>query len=382
MSGQQSLHGRGLEASRAGASRLLRRRARAVAHDDASRRALALVAVAEVEALETILPTARERHLVGGGRILARPDLPARLHSMLPSPWRHHWDPTDPVLEQVDADTGADLVVRAKYDLSPTVKLRAAYDGAGLVLGVLPVGAAGSCGATRTVRAHVLLGRYAPDLAPELVSFGETRASGRYVIERWVDGRPLMTPARLARAVPEIVEGLQGLHAGHGISRIRLSRWAPDLAADWAVLRGGDLVPEPLGRRVAELIQRDGTLRCSWTHGDPVSSNVLETESGIVLIDWENAATAPVMVDGAKLHLFAGEPRATLSIVLAGLGAVGPTASGEHAYSPQEELALVHARALTAHPGRAAQLVGHPRAEAHARQGRRRVERLAEALDA
>lgn len=358
----------------------IRRPARART-DPLARQHEALAAVAAIEDSEATLPDGGPREMFAVDRVIGPETLVDRVSTMLPAPYRNDWDVHALTAEPIRARTAADLVVHAKYDLGATVKLRAAYADAGLVVGILPGGDFGRCGVSRTVMAHAVVSRYAPDLIPALVSAGEVPDSGRYVVERWVDGRPLMSPCRLARAVPAVVEGLQRVHRGHGSTRIPLSRWAAELERDWEALRATDLVPGALHASVTDLIEQDRTLRCSWTYGDPVSSNVIETDRGIVLIDWENAASAPAMVDGAKLHLLADGPEETLRAVLAGLGGTDRSPGGS-AYSPQEELALVHATKLAAHPRRAAKLVGHPRAEIFERQGRRRVERLAEALAA
>lgn len=342
----------------------------------------ALRAVAAVEALEPVLPELRDpREVVVAERVVARPDLPEQLRTMLPMPWRREWAPDDPRFRRAVTSAGADLVVLAKFDLTDAVKLRAAYAEAGLVVGVLPIAPFGACGVTRTARAHAVVGRVAPDLIPALVSFGEVGPSGRYVIERWVEGRPLMTPQRLAAATPEIVAGLGRVHSGYGVGRLRLSRWAPTLAERWAGLAGTYAIDARVHRAVTALLARDGALTTSWTHGDPVSSNVIETPDGIVLVDWENSGRVPVMTDGAKLLLYAADPEATLDTVLSGLGdaRVGSVRAD---YSPTEELALALARLLAAQSRRADVLDGHPRAAAHDRRGRRLVQRLDEVLAA
>lgn len=341
----------------------------------------ALAAVEAVEAAEPWLPTAQEPvAMVAGDRIIARSDLPEWARTMLPSPWRHLWDPQDPGLEPITTTSGAQAIVRAKYDLSDGVKLRVAYEEPHVIVGVLPHAPFGSCGVTRTVRAHAVVGRFAPDLIPPLVTFGEVGPAGRYVVERWVDGRPLMTPSRLADALPQVIDGLTRVHDGYGISEMRLSRWAPRLAKDWASLADSGLVPADLHRQVTALIDRDAALRASWTHGDPVASNVIRAvDESIVLVDWENARHAPVMVDAAKLHVFAADPDATLEQVQRGLGR---RTSGRSGYSPAEELALAHARTLAGHPRRVARLVGHAREARETDQAARRVERLAATLAA
>lgn len=67
----------------------------------------ALAAVEAVEAAEPWLPTAQEPvAMVAGDRIIARSDLPEWARTMLPSPWRHLWDPQDPGLEPITATSG------------------------------------------------------------------------------------------------------------------------------------------------------------------------------------------------------------------------------------------------------------------------------------
>lgn len=109
-----------------------------------------------------------------------------------------------------------------------------------------------------------------------------------------------------------------------------------------------------------------------------VASNVLRGADGrVVLIDWEHSRPAPVMVDGAKLHLFSATPDRTLEQVLTGL-ASGPAAQG--ASSPAHDLALAHASFISRYPRRRAQLEGHHRLEVYERQVRRQAARLAQVL--
>lgn len=176
-----------------------------------------------------------------------------------------------------------------------------------------------------------------------------------------------MTPARLADALPQVVDGLTRVHDGYGISEMRLSRWAPRLAKDWAALADSGLVPEDLHRQVVALIDRDAALRASWTHGDPVASNVIRgDDGGIVLVDWENARHEPVMVDATKLHVFAADPDAGAGPAWAGWsdigsarvlpgGGAGPRARPDPRRSPPpgRPPRRARARGAGARPGRA-----------------------------
>ena len=342
------------------------------------RLAEALTLVRQVERAEPTLPEADgPAELWARRRVVRRPDVHHAVHGLLPTRDRAGWDPDADEVRVLSAHVAADLVVTAKLDLGDRVKLRAAYGQEGRTLALQETAANGVDGIARAVRAHEVVARHAPSLGPRVLGHGRLGDDVPYLVEEWVQGRPLGGGARLGEAAPEILAGLARLHRGHGLTGIPLSEHWSSLARAWRTTVGTGVVPADLGEWVQRLIARDGLLRRSWVHGDLVASNVMGTQDGIVLIDWEHAQEAPIMNDGAKLHLFSGDPAGTLEHVVDGLG---ETASGRlrtgQGYAPVEELALAHANLISRYPARRARLEGHPRAEIYERQVRRQVERL------
>lgn len=289
---------------------------------------------------------------------------------------------------EVSAPVAAETVVLAKFDLGRGVKLRAHYPDEGLTLAAQPHLTDGGSGVRNVVRAHAVVDRHAPFLIPPMIAHGTVPADGTdgpgsdYLVERWVEGTPLVRGTALAEALPAVLTGLVTLWAGHGVRRVAPSElWDERLAVDWRDLRGYDVLPAPAWQRVRDLVGQDRRLRVSWTHGDPVASNILRTDGGVVLIDWEHSKEAPIMYDAAKLHLFTADPDAALDVVLgstsrADLGGL----AGPDDLDPAEELALVHARYLSRYPRRRASLAGHPRLPVYERQARRQAQLLQEAL--
>ncbi|MEX1907409.1 aminoglycoside phosphotransferase family protein [Janibacter sp. Y6] len=344
----------------------------------------ALLLVARLELDEPAVPDGgTHRDFLRGERFVACPRLPAGATHMLPTPWRLSWgsEGAGHDLHRSRAAVAADAVILAKHDDPRAgLKLRSAYVDDARVVGVVPDVPGRASTALRVATSHAVVGRYAPYLIPPLLAMGDlTAGSGRYFVEGWVTGRPLMSPRRLGEAVGPLCDALTRVHAGYGTSALPLSR-APGAvtAGQWAVVRDLGLVPDAVAARVADLVERDVRVRCSWTHGDTVSSNVLSSGGEHVLVDWENAGFAPVMTDAAKLHLFAHDgPRALADLLeVFGRHRHGATCTAG------EELALSHARLLAAYPARRRRLHGHPRAEAYELQVRRGALRLAEALAA
>lgn len=345
------------------------------------RLAAALALVAEAEALEPALPAApAPMDFWGKDRVARRPQMDPALTDLLPVRQRKDWSEDAPGVRTLQAPVAADLVVMAKFDINDEVKLRAGYGQERRTLAVQPPGKAGD-GIARAVQAHEVVSRHAPGLVPPLLGHGRLAGGLPYLVETWLEGEPLLTGARLAEAAPEILTGLAAVHRGHGITLVRLSQVWAQLRTRWTETMASGLVPEDLGRWVEQLVARDGTLRRSWVHGDLVASNAMRTDHGVVLIDWEYAQEAPIMNDGAKLHLFSAEPDRTLEQLLeafadpaAGYGG----GAGAEAYRPVEELALAHASMISRYPQRRAALEGHPRAKVYDKQVRRQVDRLAQ----
>ena len=166
------------------------------------------------------------------------------------------------------------------------------------------------------------------------------------------------------------------VHRGYGIHTARPSALWRRFAEQWQVVRDADLVPSEVGHRIAELIADDRRLRVSWSHGDLVASNIMATDHGVTIIDWEHATERPIMHDAAKLHQFTADKEPLLDLLMAEWGRKG----GPGGYRPEEELALLHARFLCRAPSRMAELAGHRHSGLYARQVARQVDLLTQTL--
>lgn len=342
----------------------------------ADRAELALRVVREVEQQESTLPATHEPgELLVRDRAVRRPELAQELQSMLPVPLQGDWTDTSGGVRRTKAAVAADVVVLAKFDLYDQVKLRAAYGAVRRALAMQPVRANGTCGITNAVRAHEVVSRHAPGLMPTMTAHGELASGLRYLVEDLVEGAPLLNSRRMAEHLPAILEGLGRVHDGYGVCSVRVSQiWPHALADHWQSVREAGLVRPAVGQWVTDLLLDDRHVRVSWSHGDLVASNVLGTDDGVVLVDWEHSGERPLMHDAAKLHLFAADKHALLDQLLAEWA--GHVSAG--GYTPAEELALVHARFLSRAPVRLAELSGHRREPIYARQVERQASRLAD----
>lgn len=344
----------------------------------AERVAEALDVVRRVEEVEPTLPATADLSTFRSiDRVVRRPRLDPALMTMIPRSLRGTWA-EDSGFEQTSAAIAADVIVLAKFDLGERVKLRAGYGEARRSLAVQPVGPDGVCGVTNSVRAHEIVGRYAPDLMPTMLGHGELDDGLRYLVEEWLHGEPLMTAGRLAEHTAWLLEGLGRVHEGYGVStRAVTDLWGVGFGAQWQRVREGDLVPDHVGAAVAELIAADRRMRMSFAHGDLVASNVMSTPDGPKVIDWEHAGERPVMHDAVKLHLFAADKQPLLPLLLGEWG--HPLV--HDGYTAAEELALVHAKFLVRAPVRMAELAGHRRSGVYARQVTTQAGLLKDVLD-
>lgn len=361
---------------RAGVRRRLHRRL-GVPLPPSDRRRLALEAVRAVEQLEPTVPsTWRPRVFWTDDRVAVRTGLSDEVRQMLPAP-RDAWTGLPEGLQLVPARVSADAVVLAKLDTGRGVKMRAAYERPGLTVAVQPRGPSGVCGIARSVRAHAVVDRHAPRLMPTLRAHGLLPGGLRYLVEDWVHGPVARNSLELQALLPAILDGLARVHRGHGLLRVPPSRhWGPDLRRRWAATAATEVVPPDVANRVHRLLDKDPPVRVSWTHGDLVASNILTTDDGVVLLDWERSGESAVMNDMAKLHLFSREPDRALGVLLS----AWPTTVPAGAASPAEELAIAHAQLLSRYPVRRQALARHHRLPIYERQVRRQVDRLRQVL--
>ncbi len=358
-------------------SAALRWRLRAVrARRAAARRdphAVALEMVRQVERRERPLPTRLVRRVfTAHGRALTAASAPESIASLIPEML------SEPAGRQhVRAAVAADAVVLAKFGVRGGIKLRAAYAGADLTVAV--DGSGDLARLERILHSHRVVGAVDPTLIPPLVSSGSLPGGACYVVERWVHGRSVTTGSRLTEAAPEVLRRLRAVHLGHGVEQLPLGAWWDEMRQEWweETVRA-ELVPPHVVDAVGALVGHDDrTVATSWCHGDLVASNVIDTDAGHVLIDWERAGVAPVMLDAARLHLFSGDPERTLADIRRQWSwETGPTE-----VDLTHQLALAHAYQLSAYPLRRAGLATHARAAVYERQARRQVARLAQVLD-
>ncbi|MPZ51924.1 MAG: phosphotransferase [Acidimicrobiia bacterium] len=338
------------------------------------RQYLALAAVRAAERAETSLPQSRRAvRLLALDRVMRRPQLDDRLEVIIPAPLRLAWHGPD--VQEVRAGVAADAVVIGKFDIRDSVRLRAAYADEGVTLAIQPPRPDSWSGIARAVEAHGIVDRHAPGLMPRLLGHGVVRDELPYLVEAWVDGHPLISAESLDEAASEILEAIGSIHRGYGVTRVPVGEcWGGGLVHRWA--ETVEILSPDLATVATDMISRDHTLRCSRSHGDMVASNILRTGDGIVLVDWENASVAPIMRDAAKLHLYSATPEKTLRLIIEAMGEATPA----RAYTPREELALVHAQLLSLNSRRRAELEGHPRSDVYKEQARRQVVRMREAL--
>ncbi|WP_298748463.1 hypothetical protein [uncultured Serinicoccus sp.] len=333
---------------------------------------VALDLVRQVERVAPALPRRNlSRTFVADGRALLPAPAPELVSSLLPAA------PAPATgAERLAAPVAADAVVLAKFALLGGVKLRAAYASGRLTLAVDGSGDLARQGRIRA--SHQVVGACDPALIPPLVAHGVLPGGACWLVEGWVDGAPLATGVSLAAAAAELLERLRGVHVGHGVEQLRLVDWwdAPR-QEQWQETVETGIVPPLVADVVEGLLAAGGTVATSWCHGDLVASTVLRTPAGLVLVDWERAGVAPVMLDAARLHLFSGDPGRTLGEIHAGWA--WPLAPGELGHAQQ--LALAHAFQLSAYALRRAGLEGHPRSAVYQRQAGRSVQRLAQVLD-
>lgn len=367
--------------------RLLARRAgrrvrRRLPAGRAGRPQSALALLRRIEGREAaVLPTApgARAFLVHGRAIIAEGVAHEGVSELVPHAVRDALRAGAGQVERVSARVAADVLALAKFDLGQHTKLRAHYPAHGLTVAAQPATTGRPDGVGNALAAYHVVARSAPDLAPRLRGHGRL-GEVRYLMEEWIDGAPVLTSAGLALATPAVLDGLAGVHRGHGTELVRCSQaWSEQFPAWWRRSVESGVVAPGVGEQVAALIEADRHVRVSWTHGDLVASNVLRrTDGRVALIDWEHAREGPVMLDGAKLHLFSATPEQTLEDLLAWPAQRWP---GRTACTVAQDLALAHAFFLSRYAQRREALAGHDRLAVYERQVRRQAQRLEAVLE-
>ena len=247
------------------------------------------------------------------------------------------------------APVSADVVQIGKFDRGRQVRLRGFYGDAGLCVRVQAATRDTSIphGVERSATAARVVGEHRPGLMPRMLDHG-TVLHGRtaYLAEETVTGRVPRGPREVLAAMSVVAEELGVVQHGVGITARPLSAVVhPQFPDRWRAVVDDGHVTADLGAEVERLIDRDDLLEVSFTHGDLVSSNVLCTEGGVVLIDWEYAGEQPIAFDLAKMHINAGPPAPALDVLDRALGH-GIGHHGGH-YRLVEQLALAHALVLS-----------------------------------
>ncbi len=335
----------------------------------------ALLTLAVVERRSRALPqTLRPARLSISGLAAYRQPVPAGLPRGVV--------PTDPTTERgIGAPVAADAVLIGKFGSRRHLRFRGFYADEGATVRVQGRHAVtGSQGIDRIVGAAPAVAAHSPGLMPRLLDHGSL-PGGRtaYLVEETVHGREPRGRPEVLSVLGTVAERLHRVHSGVGVRHERLSALtSPHLADRWDRLAADGHVGPKDAREVRQLIARDALLEVSLGHGDLVSSNVLLTEGGLTLIDWEYAGPQPIAFDLAKLHINAGpaEP-ATARLDEALDGTVGRAA--DH-YSLVEQLALAHVQLLSRYDARHARASAAGRVRELERQTQRRAQAVHQLL--
>lgn len=340
--------------------------------DDRAQAALTLVGRAE--RASAVLPVRRrDRWFVSTGRAVRHPGMPPSAASLFSSALQGSWAGF-PVRSH-RARIAADAVLLAKINPVEGIKLRATYARQRLSLAMQPAAAAHRI--DNAARAHEVVAAVDPTLMPRLRDQGRLPGGAAYLVEDWCEGIPLPGTRSVHLATPELLERLRAVHRSFGIAEVSLEEhWGETFAQRWEQTRATGIVPEAVYAWIAGLLdQPTRTLARSWCHGDLVTSNVLRVGRGHTLVDWEHAGPAPVMSDAVKLHLYSIKPEQTVQDILR----VWAELPGQ--FTPAEQLALSHARSISAYPTRRAGAAAQGREKIYDRQVTRQVERLQQVLD-
>lgn len=245
------------------------------------------------------------------------------------------------------ASTRADLVRIGKFDIDETPKFLSFYrTPSPRALRVQANVDPRQPGIGRALAARTLVEAHAPGLAPRLLSSGTAlRGGAAFLLEERVEGWHPWHPRHLQDTLPDLLSLLHRLQQRVGIEGRALSAVVhPDFRARWRLFTEHHDLPPSLLARVADLVDADKMLPVSLTHGDLVASNIVVTDRGPVLIDWEHARSRAVAADLAKLELLVHDPG---SVVAAARNAAAAGLERSGFYPLHQQVALAHVEILS-----------------------------------
>lgn len=286
--------------------------------------------------------------------------------------------PELPPIGTIRGRVRADAVLIGKFDVDKEVRLRAFYSDQGFSVRYQTGGQHN--GIIRTVQAHDLVHPHAPDLMPQVFEHGTIQGGeGAYLVESTVSGQPA-TRAQLQHLVLPLTTQLHRVHQGVGITSKPLTdvvgtgcgwRWSKACQAI-------NIAPE-VDLAVQSLIERNNQLEVSLNHGDLVGSNILVSDTGFVLVDWEFAELKPIAFDMAKMIINVRDIETTLTTMNTGLG--GIIGEDSDHYSLREQIALAIVLTLSWYPNHAAKAKIARRTDALKRQTTKRLNMIKQLLD-
>lgn len=269
------------------------------------------------------------------------------------------------------APVRASAVLIGKFDVQREIRLRAFYPERQETSRFQAGGK--NNGVHRTVAAHRIVREHDDGLMPRLLDHGGNDKVA-YLVEEFAHGRVAVFDEIPDLAEP-IARRLSAVHDGAGTSAQRLSEITHrDFSSRWSEVAQAAKIDPALSAAVTELIGRDALLDVSIGHGDLVASNIMVTNDGFRLIDWEYAGQMPIAFDLAKLTVAHRDHQRVHAAVHRGVGS-RPGTRRDH-YTFDEQIALAHAQMLSWNQARAARAKAAGRTSFLRSGMRRRVQAL------
>lgn len=264
----------------------------------------------------------------------------------------------------------AESVLIGKFDVEAEVRLRAFYPKQGLSIRYQTGGQRN--GIIQTVNAHNRVHPHAPDLMPTVYEHGTILdGQGAYLIEDTVVGETA-TRSQLEQLIVPLATRLSRVHQGVGITEKPLSKIVGGMYRKrWSTFVAAQQIDPQLDQTIHRLIDRNDLLEVSLTHGDLVNSNILVSDNGFVLVDWEFSAMKPIAFDMAKMIINVSDIDTIVDAMQTGLGGAIGTKAGY--YSFREQIALALVLTLSWHKNHAAKAKIAKRKDALQRQTAKRV---------